>query len=87
MMQALNDKDSLHLSALQLSTGIPETKIDWNNFDIDQIPEELVQRIVDYEKPKFSDPDNVVLDPWIFTEQKEKTEIVEMQMPIRRFDV
>lgn len=63
--------------------------IDWQNFDIDQLPEDLIQKMVDLDKeaPKMQDLDNVVLDPWIFTEQKEKNEIVELDMPMRRWDL
>lgn len=57
-MKALNEKDSLNLSALQMSMGtIKEKKeskeslesnvgadgIDWENFDLDQIPEDIAQ--------------------------------------------
>jgi hypothetical protein len=38
------------------------------------------------ESPKIGNFDNVQLDTWIFTEQKEKTEFVEMEMPIRSPD-
>jgi len=92
-VRALNDRDPLNLSALQLTQPSPKKErptIDWDNFDLDQIPEDLIKKVGDLDKlvpsSKLDKFENVVLDPWIFTEQKEKNEIVEMTMPIRRFE-
>jgi hypothetical protein len=63
-VKALNDRDPLNLSALQLSQPPPKKEsssfsIDWDNFDIDQIPEDLIMKVenLDKEVPssKFDD--------------------------------
>jgi hypothetical protein len=46
--------------------------IDWDSFDIETIPEDLIQKMHEHDGskdvPKIPEFDNVVLDTWIFTE-------------------
>ena len=52
-VKALNDRDPLNLSALQLTQPPPKQEspnIDWDNFDLDQIPEDLIMKVNELDK-------------------------------------